>query len=115
MVLEHAHALAQRLDDAELAVGVVVGQDVRTPEKEIVRPPARPVAELVLHDGDEGGGEGLSRNDFLTGRERGADVEVEAIVPLLQEVKRDGNRQECDHYEDEHDGRGTAALVAKAR
>src|SRR5215468_1700957 len=50
VILEHAQALAEREDDAPLAVGVVVRHDVRAPEDEVVRPPARAVAQLVIHD-----------------------------------------------------------------
>ncbi len=55
MVLEDAHGFAHHHYDAELAIGVVVGHDMRTPEKEIIGSPSETVVKFVIDDRGEGG------------------------------------------------------------
>src|SRR5207245_10632356 len=50
VVLHDTDRLAQRLDDAELAIRVVVGPQRRAPEEEGVRTPGEAAAQLAVRD-----------------------------------------------------------------
>ena len=103
VVLEDARALADRLDDAELAVRVVVGEDLTPPQEEVVRPPARAAAELVLDHVGERGREDLAADERAIVGEPRPEVELEAIVCALGEVQDERRRQQPDEDEDRQD------------
>ena len=49
MILQHACRFANGENDAELPARIVVGEQLGSPEEEVVRPPARHRIELVPH------------------------------------------------------------------
>ncbi len=96
VVLHHPHGLAHRLEDPELAIGVVVRPQRRPPEDEVVRAPAEAVRQLVIHDGGDRGREHGARRRGLAGGKRRRDVERQPIVSDLSDVQRDDRRQPDD-------------------
>ncbi len=88
MILEHAHRLAHNQDDSELAVGVIVGHHVWSPQKKIVGTPSEARMKLVVHDLGQRGGVDFSRYEGLVGRKRRIHVVVETVVVFLPEMER---------------------------
>ena len=77
------------MDDAELAIGVVVGTDLRAPQEEIVGTPAEAGVEFVVHDRGQRRGVNLAGHERLVGRKLLVDIVVETVVILLAEMKRE--------------------------
>jgi hypothetical protein len=103
VVLHHARALAHGGDDPELSVRVVVGEDPRSPQDEVVRSPSRRAAQLVLDERHERGREHLAAHDRLARRERLRDRERQDVVPALGHVQHDRRAQD-EHQDDEQEG-----------
>ena len=83
VILEHPRTLAYGLQDAELAVGVVIGPQGRSPEDKIIGSPAKSVMEFVVHQRDQGRGENLPGLERLSRRILGIQVQREAVVTAL--------------------------------
>ncbi len=89
MILEDARGFAHGLDYPELAIGVIVSPDFRTPEKEIVGTPSEAGVQLMVHDCRQRRRIDLARHGGFVGRENLVDVVVENVVMLQAEMKRE--------------------------
>jgi hypothetical protein len=103
MVLQDAGALARRLDDAELPVRVVVGEQLRPPQDDVVRTPAGAAPELVLDDVGEGGREDLAADERTVVGKARREVELEPIVGALREVQDERRSQQGGDDQDRDD------------
>src|SRR5579872_1297016 len=110
MILEDAHRLAHRHDDAELAVGVIVGENFWAPQEEIIRTPSEGRMEFVIDDFGQRGGENLTRLEGLIGRKFRIDIEIEAIVTLLPEVQQQPSADpSTEDYDNDRDCNGSGS------
>src|SRR5581483_533979 len=111
MVAEHSRRLAHRHDDAELAVGVVVGHRARPPQEKIVGTPSEAIVELMLHYCGERRRVDLARHKRLARRESLADGIIEMIVAFLAEMQPEIDQNQRR----DHDRRGDSQLAHRHR
>src|ERR1700736_1835195 len=93
MVLEYPHGLAHRDNDAQLAVGIVVGQQPRSPQDKIIRPPSEPGMKLMIHDFRERRRVNLTRKKWLVRRENPIDLVAETIMTNLAKMNCEHDRE----------------------
>src|SRR5208282_1236560 len=89
VIFEDARGLAHGLDDSELTIGVVVRRDFRAPQEEVVGTPPEASVQLMVHDRGQRRGIDLAGRRRFVGWEKLVDIEVETIVMLLAEMKRE--------------------------